>query len=189
MPDTWKPDIDAYCQTLADNHIMIEPDFIERIVVHPRWRIAGTLDRLVTIHGDTKRTVADLKTGKDAVTYGAGEIAIQLAIYANSTHMWAKSAEDVKRDRYGRYELPHPDENPGEYVPMPDVHTDRALIIHLPVGEGVCTIHEIDLTAGNDALERALWVRDWRKRRDLTRPFKPKGGHLTVVPKPVDDDW
>jgi hypothetical protein len=163
VPDTWKPDVDAYCQTLADSHIRIHADWIERIVVNPDYQVAGTLDRMVTLGDNPTFMVADLKTGQDVVKYGMTEIALQLALYANATHVW----------------------NGTSYDPMPPVNKERALVIHLPVGKGECTIHEVDIAAGKEAVRLAMSVRDWRKRSDLSTPHRPTGGHLQLV----NDDW
>ena len=149
IPAEWQGDVDAYCQTLADNHVGIHPEWIERIGVLPAIGAAGTLDRLVTLAGQAAMTVADLKTGKDAVKYGTTEIAIQLAIYANATHVW----------------------NGTGYDPMPPTDTDKALIIHLPVGQSTCTLHTVDIAAGWEAAQLALKVREWRKTKNLTTPY------------------
>lgn len=146
-PAQWRPDVDAYCTTLLNNGITIHPEWIERIVIAPKAKVAGTLDRLVTV--DDTLFVGDLKTGADVVTYGMNDIAIQLALYANSSHMW----------------------NGDGYDPMPAVDKTRALVIHLPVGEGQCNLHWVDIEAGLEAARQALWVRDWRKRKDLSKPF------------------
>jgi hypothetical protein len=64
---------------------------------------------------------------------------------------------------------PAPTERP--LRPMPEVDQDRAIICHLPAKGGPCTLHWLDISAGREALEHALWVRTWRKRRDLLTPF------------------
>lgn len=164
IPDAWRADIDAYCQTLVDNHLTVHPDYMERVVVLPEYGIAGTLDRLLYpgVTPDGPKIVADLKTGKDVVRYGMTEIAIQLAIYANATHMW----------------------NGDGYEPMPHVYTDRAIVIHLPVGEGTCTLHEVNIKEGYRALRAAMWVREWRKRNDLSTPYTTRKEVLAS-----NDDW
>ena len=178
IPDQWRPDVDAYCQALVDNHLIVDPDWMERIVVLPEYGIAGTLDRLLYIgKKGGMGIIGDLKTGQDVVRYGMTEIAIQLAIYANATHAW----------------------NGVDYEKMPPVYTDRALVIHLPVGQGRCEIHQVDIRAGMQALRAALWVREWRKRRDLSEPYKspladisPLGtptGKEVVAADDADDDW
>jgi len=187
VPKEWKPDIDAYCQTLADTGVRILPEWIERVVVTPQYGAAGTLDRLV--HVDGRFMVADLKTGKDAVSYGMGDIAIQLAIYANATHAWIGDAEKVPRDRFGRYELPDPAEEPDAYEILPNVDLERALVIHLPVGQGECTLHEVDIQAGREAIDLALAVRAWRKRKDLSTPLSQWKEMATVTNIKSNYEW
>lgn len=160
VPKEWRGDVDAYVQTLADNSVRIHPEWMERIVVIPKAEVAGTLDRLVTVDGQVY--VADLKTGKDVVSYGMGDIAIQLALYANSTLMW-------NGDGYGG---------------MPPVDNRRALVIHLPVGEGTCHLYWVDIEAGLEAARVALLVREWRKRKDLSQPFEFKLKEVIT-----GDDW
>jgi hypothetical protein len=198
VPQAWRPDVDAYCQTLADAAIKIHPEYVERVVIAYKAKIAGTLDRIVTYDGQSY--VADLKTGATALDYGATDIAVQLAIYANASHMWTGDAEvaDQNRDRYGRYLLPDPAEQPDEYEPLPDVSKTRALIIHLPVEEARCELHWIDIEAGTEAVKASLWARDWRKRKDLLYPLNPAPFEADipsaqVIPiggeKTTDDDW
>ncbi len=172
IPREWAENIDSYVGTLVDYHVGIDPNWIERIVILPKYRIAGTLDRLVTLYGDTHHTVADLKTGKDAVKYGTGETALQLALYANATLAW----------------------NGEDYDPIPEIDTKQGLIIHLPV-DGKCELHLVDIAAGRTAVRLALDVREWRKRKDLTAPYSlldpeiqpVRGGSLEDDDD--DDDW
>lgn len=187
VPSEWKPDIDAYCQTLADASIAILPEWIERVFVNPEVEAAGTIDRMIYLDG--RFMIADLKTGKDAVDYGMGDIAVQLAIYANSTHAWIGDAGKVPRDQWGRYNLPGPDVEPHVYELLPDIDLERALVIHLPVGKGECTLHEVDITAGKQAIDLALAVRVWRKRKDLSTPYSQWKELATVTPIKSDYDW
>jgi hypothetical protein len=182
VPQPWRGDIDAYYQTLVDNRVSIDQRYIERVVVHREWGIAGTFDRIVEIDGT--HYIADVKTG--SIDYGVNEIAVQLAIYANATHLWKHSAEeaDNHRDRYGRYLLPDPANFPGEYEAMPEVDRTRALIIHLPVEQARCELVWVDIEAGYEATRQALWVREWRKRRDLSAPYMTQKEAVTA-----DDDW
>lgn len=175
VPIEWRADVDAYVQTLADNSVRIHPEWMERIVIAPKAQVAGTLDRLVTVDGQVY--VADLKTGRDVVSYGMGDIAIQLALYANSSLMWRGPT------------YTGPPNGPGVvpnfgYDPMPTVDKRRALVIHLPVGEGRCELHWVDIQAGLEAARVALMVREWRKRKDLSEPFAFKLKEVIV-----GDDW
>jgi hypothetical protein len=188
VPEVWAADIDAYIHTLIGQQVRIHPNWIERVVILPELRAAGTLDRLVTIKSDLLR-VADLKTGKDAHIY-VHETALQLAMYAHATHAWKGGTDDIKRDRYGRYLLPDPDEAPDDYDPMPPIDADHALLIHLPIGAGSCTLYDVDIAAGWQTVTLAMQVRDWRKRRDLSTPHNPtplpEGGNPA---NDNNDDW
>jgi len=101
--------------------------------------------------------IADLKTGKDVIRYGMVEIALQLAIYAHATH-WYDPATRQLHD-------------------MPPVDRGRAIVMHAPVGQGRCQIIEVDIAAGWEAVQLAVAVRDWRKRKDLA--------HIITAPAPV----
>lgn len=173
VPEQWRPDVDAYCQTLADHSIRILPEYIERIVVVPQVSVAGTFDRLVEVNGELM--VADLKTGKHAIDYGMGEIAAQLALYSRATHMWDEAI----------YEPGTSPKDQGGYEPMPAVSQEQALIIWLPVGEARCELHLVDITLGWFAVELALQVRDWRARKDLSIPLSSWRPKLVAA----GDDW
>jgi len=167
----WNKDIDAYQRTMKAAGVQIVPGWIERVVVVPQIEVAGTLDRVVTVNGEGPY-IADVKTGQDVVKYGMNEIALQLAIYAGATHGWLGDATSVPRnDRWGRYTLPRPSDQPDAYEQMVGVSRDRALVIHLPAGKAECHLHWVDIAAGREAVLQAIWVREWRKRKDLSRPL------------------
>jgi hypothetical protein len=196
VPKAWRPDVDAYLNTLADNSVKILPEYVERVVVASKPRIAGTFDRLISYEGTTY--VADLKTGANAIEYGVTDIAVQLAIYANADHLWKGTAEeaDRNRDHHGRYLLPDPLETPDAYESMPAVNKERAVIIHLPVEQARCDLYWVDIAAGVEGVKTALWVRDWRKR-ELHFPLNPEPFGLStptaeVIPiggAKTQDDW
>lgn len=167
----WDKDVAAYKTTLARHNIRVLDGWIERVVIVPQVKVAGTLDRIVTVNGDGPY-IADLKTG--SLDYSMGEIAVQLSLYAGATHAWKGTAKeaDNRRDRWGRYLTPDIDTNPDEYEPMPAVSRDKAIVIHLPAGEAKCTLHWVDIAAGREAVRKAMWVREWRKRKDLSTPLQ-----------------
>lgn len=145
IPAPWDADVAAYSAALERARITVDPDFIETVLALHSIEVAGTMDRLVTMP-DGRRLIADLKTGKD-LTYGWGEIAIQLALYAHAEQIF--------------------DPSTGQYRPMPEVDQDEALVMHLPAGQARCDLYVVDIAAGWDAVQTALVVRAWRKRRDL----------------------
>jgi hypothetical protein len=116
------------------------------VLVLWQHQIAGTTDRIVRI--GNRRFVFDLKTGEAVYPHS---FALQLAIYAMADHVYDFRTETLR--------------------PMPEVDQDRAIICHLPAKGGPCTLHWLDISAGREALEHALWVRTWRKRRDLLTKF------------------
>lgn len=119
---------------------------VEQPLVLDSLQIAGTCDRIIELPNGEKQ-IADLKTGD--IEWSAGKIAMQIAVYAHS-------------DLY--------DIETGERTPNPASKTS-GLIIHLPVGQANCTLHNIDLVAGWEAVALATKVRAWRKRKDLKTPF------------------
>lgn len=149
IPDMFADRVAAFDAAIAAAGITLNPKLCERVAVLSEHTIAGTFD--LGAHVEGRLHVADLKTGS-SIEWGAVSFAVQLAIYAR-----ADSLYDFASDRH--------DDPPG-------FDTSRGLIIWLPAtGEPRCEIHWLDLDAGAEALEHALWVRSWRKRRDLLAPF------------------
>lgn len=141
VPEAYRADIDAYAAATAG----MEMVGIERFTVLDELKIGGTHDRTVRYQGRTY--IADIKTG--TIEYSALKIAMQLAVYSRS----------VLYDHRTRTREPL------------DVDTDRAIVIHLPAGQGRCELHWIDIAAGWEAVQVATQVRDWRRRKGLLTPF------------------
>lgn len=144
VPENLKSDLRAYWQATKDLEVL----GIEEFVVNDPLKTAGTYDRTVRYRG--RSYIFDLKTGN--VTFAAGSIAIQLAVYA--------TGKRYDHDGAVRTDLPD------------DLDPDWGIVAHLPQGEQRCELHWVDLKAGREAIERALWVRAYRKKRDLFTPFK-----------------
>lgn len=147
FPPDFQPPLRAYRATLEAAGIEILD--IEKYVVLRELRVAGRFDRLVTF--GSRPTVADLKTG--SLDFGMSEIASQLACYANADTFY--------------------DPQTCRHTPTPDVDKDVAIVIHLPAGTDICTLHYIDIAAGWEAVQHAAWTRQWRRRRDLSDPWRP----------------
>lgn len=141
IPDQYQPDINAYIAATAH----LEMVSIETFGVHDGLRIGGTWDRIVRIDG--QNYIADIKTG--SIEWGIGKIAMQLAVYSRC-HAY--------------------DPDTAQRTPL-NVHQDRALIIHLPAGKGTAELVWVDIAAGWQAVDLARQVREWRARKDLTRPY------------------
>jgi hypothetical protein len=141
LPPSAAADLDAYRAATAGLKVVA----VEQFVVCDEIRAAGTFDRVVEVDGT--RYVADIKTGD--VKWGIGKIAVQLAGYSRSV---AYDPSDGSRTDL-------------------DVDQDRALVIHLPQGEAVCSLLWVDIVQGWSGVLMARQVREWRKSsRSLAVP-------------------
>lgn len=148
VPDPLGADLVEYQATMKRHGLATVPGLIERIVVNPTLGAAGTFDRIWSQRpgpgSDRPLTVGDLKTGK-SVDWSWLEWAIQLAIYANSTHMWDPTTRTY-------VELPPPSV----------LDRDRALVLHLPIGKATGTVYGVNLIEGWEAAQVAEQVRQYR---------------------------
>jgi hypothetical protein len=126
--------------------LKISRNYVERICLIRELGVAGTMDRVVKFHHAELPLIADIKTGKDLRRQWP-EIAIQLALYAHADTIW-----DV--------EVEH-------HRPMLKVDQEKALVIHLPAGEGRGQLHIVDIKAGWEMALECNKIRAWRTRRDL----------------------
>lgn len=155
--------LQEYVSALGVAGVEIHPEHAEEILVINRtvniggqdfeWRIAGTADRIVTL-ADGRRVIADLKTAQN-VDHGQLAFAVQLAIYANHTHVF--------------------DAATGKLKPRIDVDRKEGLIIHLPSqGDVSCQLYTIDLELGFRGLLCAMERRDLQAvGRDALTPYRP----------------
>ena len=150
IPPPYDRDIAAYRRAMAP--VEVSRNYIERICVVRELGVAGTMDRVVRFkHGrDGRRLplIGDLKTTAD-LKYSLNEIAIQLALYAHA---------DTIYDPLTR-----------EHHPMLEVNREQALVVHLPAGEGRCTLYLVDIAAGWEMAQLCGAVRQWRERKDLAQ--------------------
>jgi hypothetical protein len=163
LPPVFRADVDAYQKALAQAGFRVVPGMIELHCVCDELELAGSFDRLLE-HIDTGTIyVGDLKTGA-SVDYPHG-YAVQLAVYANSLFY---------------------DVDTGQRSPMPDgLSRDHGVIIHLPAGEGSCSVHYIDLAKGWKAAGVAAWVkRDWQKDKGLLSPVVRIAPPAVAAPAP-----
>jgi hypothetical protein len=148
VPSELLDDLAAYLVTMRDAGIECPPVWIERILVNPAIDAAGTADRFLRMPEPCRVCgryvrIGDLKTQK-SVDFGWLSIAIQLAGYARADAMLTEE---------------------GRLGPMPaDLCRCFGIVMHLPVGSGVCTLYEIDLEAGWEAAKLAFGVREFRTR-------------------------
>jgi hypothetical protein len=164
VPRPFDADVAAYQATMKEAGIVPALGWIERVVCVPEIDICGMIDRLCNGMWSLPR-VGDIKTAADGVDkrsgkpvnkileYGGEDIPLQEAIYAHATHWW---------------DIPNQ-----QWVEMPVIDQDVAMVMHVPVGQGECRLYEVDIRAGwNAVLDLALPTEAWRKRKDL----------ITIVP-------
>lgn len=152
VPEEYTKDFDAYYRLLAENHVRVLPEFMERVVLCP-YNSAGTFDNIVEWFdkdggeldddgkpvGEWQLLIADLKTGRD-LSLGWLEILIQLWLYANA---------------YGVLDL-----ETNTYTPMPrEVRKDRAMIIHVPMSGGAAELFILDLSGVEQYVQAAVVAR------------------------------
>jgi len=63
---------------------------------------------------------------------------------------------------------------------MIEVNQEQALVVHLPAGEGRCTLYLVDIAAGWEMAQVCGAVREWRARRDLAQVLAAEGEHATA---------
>lgn len=158
VPAAFAPDLEAYRETTTH----LRPVHIEAGCVVDELKVHGTPDRVVEYMGECY--IADIKSG--SIDF-PGKIAAQLALYSRGM----------------RYDHATGTRHP--WLPEGgQVNQDRAIIIHLPAGRGVCSLHWIDIAAGWEAVELSMAARAWRSRaRSLTQfihnPGKSQADLLT----------
>jgi hypothetical protein len=155
IPADFADDIAAYERTIKASGI--EFTAIEQFRVHDGFRVAGTADRIGRINGAL--TVFDIKTG--SIDF-AHEIAMQLAMYARSR------AYDVETDTRLPADL--------------GLNLRWGIIIHLPQGQGRCTLHRVDILKGWAACQLAKQAWDWRRTQGLLEPLAP----IDIKPSFID---
>lgn len=154
VPETYRADVAAYRGALYRYRLTVVPMAIERVTMTSRWDgVAGTFDRIYRLHDGTY-AIGDVKTG--SVTYDSRKMEGQLAVYAAGAN--EVGVYDVAEKRWDR--LPF------------DVRTDFGLIVHIPVGQGECTVYKADLERGREHVAFCAEVRRYRKAKGRLRPYE-----------------
>jgi hypothetical protein len=130
---------------------------IERFVVLDELKVGGTFDRLYEFEG--RWYIGDTKSG--SIEWGAGKIAMQLALYSRSVPYDYRTRQ---RSTFGG-----------------DVDQDRGIVVHMPAGSGEAELKWVDIAAGWRAVELATAVRKWRSRKGLITPLQTAEGVVRDV--------
>lgn len=162
VPEQWRADIEAYRQTMQRHDITVVDGWTERVLIVPEIQTAGTCDRLLNAQAWKQPKIGDLKTGSN-IEAKMAEIALQLAIYAHATHWW-----DTETDQYHE---------------VPKIDRETAIVMHVPVETGTCTLHEVDIASGWAAVLLAVAVREWRNRKNLSAPIGLSATQTTIQPQ------
>jgi hypothetical protein len=175
VPTEYRGRLDQYLTAVNGAGLRTRPEWIERTVavradqVSAELPVAGTLDRIFQLPNG-ELVIGDLKTGAD-LSYGWGEIAVQLALYAHgvNTHGlfdWHTKTWCGVGDSFGG-------------IPR-EVRTDFAIVVHLPAGGEGCTLYRVDLTKGWERAQVCGQVMAMQKAKPeaLAVPFTPE--RLTV---------
>lgn len=148
--DEERRDVQAYQQALEAGEVTIYGEWIERFVAIPEFKVCGKLDRIYGLGTlGAELVIGDVKTAKN-VDYGWLEIVIQLGLYSMASHYW--------------------DDDKDDWVPMPAVSQEKALVAHLPVGAARCDLYQVDLTLAREICETVARVRTLRSMKTFATP-------------------
>src|SRR5262245_25681255 len=160
IPDPHGDDIKAYTKCME--RYGVEHVAIETFRVFDAWKVAGTADRIVKIDGHYY--MADIKTG--SIDYPA-KFAMQMAMY--------------------RHAVPYDIETDTRQTDAWQIDNRRALIIHLPAGEGLCELHWIDIEKGWRGCQIAYPVFDWRSHRKEELIWPVADQYELEIPRPANE--
>lgn len=146
VPGTHRKDVEAFARVTAP----LTVKGIEVFGVLDAYEVAGTCDRIYEWPaGSGQHYIGDTKTG--SVDWGAGKIAMQLALYSRMT----------------RYDLATDQRDPH---PLKVSH-DLGIVVHLPAGSGTAELLFVDIHRGWNSTKLARDVRAWRKADKWLHPF------------------
>jgi len=164
VPAPWRPDIEAWLAAVAAAELEPLPDTGETLIICRELGVAGSFDRLMRCKRTGKLYVTDDKSGHGELEYAQTKTSAQLAIYAHHDHWWNGS---------GEWQDPYP------------VDLATAILVHVPVGTGTCTLQSVDLAAGWRTARVAAEVYKLRKLRPV-QPYKVPEAAPAQVLTPAD---
>lgn len=146
-PGPFAAELAAYRATLQAERLEPVQDYMERIICVPELGVAGRLDKLLDPGDGALYQVGDLKSQK-SMDFGQISIAVQLSLYAHAYAVWDPHAE--------------------EWEDPPAIDRERAVVIWLPVGRGICQLFDVDLIKGWEWARLSAEIRRIRKLKPIT---------------------
>jgi hypothetical protein len=145
-PDMFNPHVAAYRAALQAAGLRAVA--VEQQVINRDLGAAGKLDRIYQ-EADGTLVLGDVKTS-GRLDLGALEYATQLAVYTGASH----------------YRAPG-----GEWVEMPALRTDYAVLVHVDHETGATSIYRVSLRIGQLGANLAAEVRGLRKMGPILLPY------------------
>lgn len=148
LTDDMRDIVARWQDVLAAHDITIDPDYVERIVVAPEFKVCGTFDRLAIHRG--RRVVLDLKTGKPSRYRHS--MCVQLALLANAEWITHSGYTHGEKTTFTQFD------------PMPEVDREVGLIVSMPSGGSPPAVYELPLDEGLRAARLAKEAREWTSK-------------------------
>jgi hypothetical protein len=135
-------------QVLEQHGIEVLTDHVERIVVHPEFRVCGTFDRIARYQG--RLVVLDLKTGRP--TKYRHTMCVQLALLASAPWITRDGIVHGEKVTFT------------EFDPMPEIDQEIGLIVSMPSDGSEPAVYELPLADGLRAARLAKEAKEWTSK-------------------------
>jgi hypothetical protein len=164
IAEYFHPDIRAVEAELARKKIRIIPEYRERVVYCSVFDRGGKIDAIGELDDGTW-AVVDWKTERDPIAYPDGKT-IQLGYYVNSEYMMDYTTQ--------------------QYVPMPRVRRDIAIVVWCRPGSGEAKALVVPVDLGWVGARVAEHNRAWKQQKIVISEYLP-GTEIApaVVPQPL----
>lgn len=180
VPSAYVNDIDAYKAEMARQGLTPDARFSERFVLIPQYRLIGRIDgawwrQPDRYTGDPEADVPELYLGDRKTKQSRKswyEEAAQLGLYSLATHFYdpeTNTTEPILPAPYDRYPPPPDHGYEGEHP----WNMNAGVIIHSPVGSGLCQVMWANLNLGRQVAAVAHALRVLRSKNDYVRPMEP----------------
>jgi hypothetical protein len=164
IAEYFHPDIRAVEAELARKKIRIIPEYRERVVYCSVFDRGGKIDAIGELEDGTW-AVVDWKTERDPIAYPDGKT-IQLGYYVNSEYMMDYTTQ--------------------QYVPMPRVRRDIAIVVWCRPGSGEAKALTVPVDLGWVGARVAEHNRAWKQQKIVISEYLPSTEIApAVVPQPL----